>query len=73
MKHLLALAATAALIWTAPVSAQDSSTSPDLTAAIAADYDKQLEALFLDFHKNPELSYKETRTAAIMAQKWRAA
>ena len=73
MKHLLALAATTALIWTAPVSAQNSSTSPDLAAAIAADYDKDLKALFLDFHQNPELSYKETRTAAIIAKQWRAA
>ena len=73
MKHLLALAATSALIWTAPLAAQNNSTSPDLAAAIAADYDKELEALFLDFHKNPELSYKETRTAAIIAEKWRDA
>ena len=73
MKHLLALAATTALIWTVPVSAQNSSTSPDLAAAIAADYDKELKALFLDFHRNPELSYKETRTAAIIARKWRDA
>lgn len=73
MKHLLALATSTALIWTAPVAAQSGSTSPDLAAAIAADYDKQLEALFLDFHQNPELSYKETRTAAIIAKKWRAA
>ncbi|NVD26458.1 amidohydrolase [Parasphingorhabdus flavimaris] len=73
MKHLLALAATSALIWTAPLAAQNSSTSPDLAAAIAADYDKELEALFIDFHKNPELSYKETRTAAIIAKKWRDA
>ncbi len=72
MKHLLALAATTALIWTAPVSAQNSSPSPDLAAAIAADYDKDLKALFLDFHRNPELSYKETRTAAIIAKQWRA-
>ena len=73
MKHLLALVATTALIWTAPVAAQNSSTSPDLAAAIAADYDKELKALFLDFHRNPELSYKETRTAAIIAKKWRDA
>ncbi|MEH6791589.1 amidohydrolase [Parasphingorhabdus sp.] len=73
MKHLLALAASTALLWTAPVLAQNSSTSPDLAAAIAADYDKELKALFLDFHQNPELSYKETRTAAIMAKKWREA
>ncbi len=73
MKYFLALAATTALIWTAPVAAQNSSPSPDLAAAIAADYDEELEALFLDFHRNPELSYKETRTAAIIAGKWRDA
>ena len=73
MKHLLALAATTAFIWAAPVSAQNSSTSPDLSAAIAADYDRQLKDLFLDFHQNPELSYKETRTAGIIARKWREA
>ncbi|PHR19180.1 MAG: peptidase M20 [Sphingopyxis sp.] len=73
MKHLLALAATTAFIWAAPVVAQNSSTSPDLAEAIAADYDNELEALFLDFHKHPELSYKETRTAGIIAKQWREA
>ncbi|VWX59065.1 amidohydrolase [Sphingorhabdus sp. 109] len=73
MKHLLALAATTALIWSAPVAAQNSSPSPDLAAAIAADYDNVLQALFIDFHKNPELSYKEVRTAGIIAGKWREA
>ncbi len=65
MKHLLALAA--ALAVAQPVLSQES----DLGTAIAADYDNKLEALFLDFHQNPELSYKETRTAAIMADEWR--
>ena len=73
MKHLLALAATTAMILSTPVLAKDGTTSPDLAAAIAADYEKELEALFLDFHRNPELSYKEIRTAAIIARKWRAA
>lgn len=68
MKHLLALTAASALFAWQPASAQ----STDITAAIAADYDQKLEALFLDFHRNPELSYKETRTAAIMAKEWRA-
>lgn len=67
MKHLLALAA--ALTISQSAIAQDNS----LSSAIAADYDNKLEALFLDFHQNPELSYKETRTAAIMADEWRNA
>jgi amidohydrolase len=45
----------------------------DFAPAVKADYDKQLGALFLDFHKNPELSFKENRTAKIMAQQLRAA
>lgn len=69
MKHLvLAFAASSALAAIQPVSAQ----SIDLGKTIAADYDKKLEALFLDFHRNPELSYKETRTAGIIAKEWRA-
>lgn len=67
MKHLLVLAA--ALTISQSAIAQDNS----LSSAIAADYDNKLEALFLDFHQNPELSYKETRTAAIMADEWRNA
>jgi amidohydrolase len=44
-----------------------------LSDAVKADYDKLLGALFVDFHKNPELSFVETRTARIMAQQLRAA
>lgn len=55
-----------------PVMAQSDAGFAMLKQAIADDYDARLEALFLDFHANPELSYKETRTAAIMAKEWRA-
>ncbi|HEY0445345.1 MAG TPA: amidohydrolase [Allosphingosinicella sp.] len=47
--------------------------APDFAPAVKADYDKQLKALFIDFHQNPELSFKENRTAKIMAQQLRAA
>ncbi|PEQ10776.1 peptidase M20 [Novosphingobium sp. PC22D] len=43
-----------------------------LSEAVAADYDAKLEALFLDFHRNPELSHKELRTAGIIARELRA-
>ena len=46
--------------------------APDLSAAVKADYDKQLGALFDWFHRNPELSFKETKTAARMAKELRA-
>jgi len=57
----------AALLVSAPAAA-----APDYAAAIKADYDKKLGALFDDFHRNPELSFKETRTAGIMAKELRA-
>ena len=47
--------------------------APDFAPAVKADYDKHLEALFLDFHKNPELSYVEKRTAGIIAKELKAA
>lgn len=40
---------------------------PDYAAAIRADYEKSLAAMWDDFHRNPELSFKEVRTAAKMA------
>lgn len=45
---------------------------PDLVPAVEGDYAAHLEALFLDFHRNPELSFLETRTARIMAKELRA-
>jgi hippurate hydrolase len=59
--------ALAAALAAAPAAAQD------LSSAVKADYDKRLGALFVDFHKNPELSYVEKRTARIMAKELRAA
>ncbi len=59
--------AIAAMLAT-PAFAQD-----DISAAVEADYDSHLEALFLDFHRNPELSYVETRTAGIIARQLREA
>ena len=45
---------------------------PDFAAAIRADYDASLGDLFLWFHQNPELSFKEVNTAARMAKELRA-
>lgn len=46
--------------------------APPLASAVKADYDQRLGALFDWFHRNPELSYMETRTAARMAKELRA-
>jgi len=50
----------------APAAAQN------LKAAVKADYDKDLGALFDWFHRNPELSFREVKTAARMAKELRA-
>lgn len=59
MRHLIAvpllLAATPAL------------AEPDYAAAVRADYQRDLGAMWDDFHRNPELSFKEVRTGAKMA------
>ncbi|MES2835126.1 MAG: amidohydrolase [Pseudomonadota bacterium] len=63
------MATAATLLLALPAQAQ---TQPaDLHAAIAADYDANLEALFLDFHRNPELSGLEVRTSGIIAAQLR--
>ena len=59
--------AAAALALASPALAQDNS----LRDAVARDYRDNLGALFDHFHRNPELSGRETRTAARMAQELR--
>lgn len=69
MKRFMLTAAMAALtLAAAPAFAQDTA----LRAAVEADYDANLGALFDHFHRNPELSGMETRTAARMASELRA-
>lgn len=60
------LAATALALAASPAFAE-----PDYAPAVKADYDKDLGALFQWFHTNPELSFKETKTAARMAAELR--
>jgi amidohydrolase len=64
MTRLAALALVAALGFAAPAHA-------DLAGDIERDYKTNLEPLFLHFHRNPELSFREARTAARMAQELR--
>jgi amidohydrolase len=45
----------------------------DLSEAAAADYDASLAELFAWFHSHPELSFRETETAARLADELRAA
>jgi hippurate hydrolase len=62
---LLASALSLGLI-AAPAAAQT-----DYAAAVKADYDRDLGALWDHFHRNPELSFKEVKTAARMATELR--
>jgi len=44
----------------------------DLAVAVTADYETSLEELFFYFHSHPELSFRETETAARLADELRA-
>ena len=70
MKRLTITAVLAAVLaaGAAPSLAQDAG----LKAAVKADYDANLGALFDHFHRNPELSGMEVQTSARMAQELRA-
>lgn len=50
-----------------------SAGAENLSQAIAKDYDSHLALLFDHFHRNPELSFLETKTAARLASELRAA
>jgi metal-dependent amidase/aminoacylase/carboxypeptidase family protein len=67
MKTVLLLTLSAAALLASPAAAK-----PDYTGAIEADYDKSLGALWDHFHRNPELSFREYKTAERMAQELRA-
>lgn len=62
------LAAAAALLLTAVPAHADEALKRDLKA----DYDKSLAALWDHFHRNPELSFREFKTSARMAQELKA-
>lgn len=60
-----------ALLAAAPVRAEPDPAGPDWADAVKADYDRDLGALWDWFHRNPELSFREVKTAARMAQELR--
>jgi amidohydrolase len=67
MKKTMILALLGGALLKAPVTAR-----PDYSASVKADYDKSLAALWDHFHRNPELSFREYKTGARMAQELRA-
>ncbi len=67
MKHRVAATACVLMALSAPAAASD------LAESIQQDYDEHLGALWDHFHRNPELSTVEFKTAARMAEELRAA
>ncbi|MDX2417024.1 MAG: amidohydrolase [Xanthomonadales bacterium] len=66
LKLLLALGFAGALF-------TQTTTADELSDAVEADYDQHLAELFDYFHRNPELSSMEVKTAARLAEEIRAA
>lgn len=67
LRHLLALLPFTPL----PLLAASAGLQEKVRAQVAADY-PALEAIFIDLHRHPELSFKEVRTAALVAKELRA-
>lgn len=66
MHRTLLIAALAPILLAPAVRAE-----PSLQQAIHEDYEAHLGSLFEHFHRHPELSFRETRTAARIAQELR--
>src|SRR5829696_801571 len=74
MRIITALIATSALLAARPLSAQTAPASNPLAADVdklSAEINPQVVAWRRDFHKNPELGNRETRTAKIIADELR--
>ena len=69
MKHLAICLTVLALVGLPAIS----SANDELIAAVKADYDGHLDALFQHFHANPELSFVEHKTASRLAAELRSA
>lgn len=67
MKNTMISALLGGALLVSPASAK-----PDYAGDVKADYDKSLGALWDHFHRNPELSFREYKTGARMAQELRA-
>ena len=63
---------TATLFFSLAMMASTAVAGENLSDTIAGDYQKHLKDLFIHFHKNPELSLTESKTAARLAEELRA-
>jgi hippurate hydrolase len=68
---LLVLLAVSPIAAPADPSSVSAGTPDELEAAVSRDWNEHLEELFVYFHRNPELSFLETNTAARLAEELR--
>ena len=54
------------------IAATPAAAEPDYADSVKVDYDKSLATLWNYFHRNPELSFREYKTGARMAEELRA-
>jgi amidohydrolase len=75
LKYSAALIAACLVLGAAapmPRTALTNVRGAELSATVAADYNRSLKALWEDLHANPELSFMETRTAGVIGRELRA-
>ncbi|MEL6486194.1 MAG: amidohydrolase [Pseudomonadota bacterium] len=73
LRSTAARAAASLAIAAALVGAPAQANTAEIAEAVEADYEAYLEPLFVHFHRNPELSFLENKTAARMAKELRDA
>lgn len=66
--YLLIGLATACLPGAAIAADLPDGLAADVSASVAQDYDARLKDMFLDFHQNPELSFREFETSRKIAE-----
>ena len=71
--RILRTAAASIALATAMMASPAFANMEEIGAAVDADYESYLAPLFEHFHRNPELSYLENKTAARMAKELRDA
>ena len=72
MSMIKGITCMGALALAIAVSTARAAAPADIHEAVAKDFDKRLKSLFLHFHQNPELSFRESKTAARLAKELRA-
>lgn len=73
MRHMFLRVASVLALWALPVCCGIGSAVAEEPGDWTRSHLEELIALYRDFHQHPELSLRETETAARLAQQWRDA